>query len=57
MAIPDAVMAIKDGIFYNCTGLNCTGLTAVILGSGLEEIGVNAFEECTSPKQKRYPRP
>ena len=43
MAIHDAVMAIKDGTIYKCTGL-----TAVILGSGLEEIGVNAFEECTS---------
>jgi hypothetical protein len=34
---------IKDGAFYSCSQV-----TNVILGEGLEEIGVAAFGECSS---------
>ena len=39
--IPPAIRAIKDGAFYDCSGL-----TTVILGNGLEEIGESAFDGC-----------
>jgi hypothetical protein len=39
-------MAIKRGAFESCTGL-----TRVILGNGLEEIGKEAFEKCTSMEE------
>jgi hypothetical protein len=38
-----AVKTIKDRALRNCSGL-----TTVILGEGLEEIGQEAFNECTS---------
>ncbi len=42
--IPNAVRAIKVGAFCGCRRL----MRRVILGKGLEEIGMNAFGECTS---------
>ncbi len=39
--MPDAVRAIKNAAFTDCTGL-----TRVTLGSGLEEIGEEAFACC-----------
>ncbi len=43
IAIPPAVRAIKDWAFSDCWGL-----TTAILNNGLEEIGVYAFNGCTS---------
>ncbi len=51
IVIPNAVKAIKEGAFSNCTGL-----TSVTLGNGLEEIGEEAFNECTSLERIMIPR-
>ena len=40
--ITPSIRAIKEGAFYNCSGL-----TTAILNNGLEEIGEYAFSGCT----------
>ena len=43
LVIPPAIKVIKDESFYGCKGLR-----TVCFGKGLEEIGREAFWECTS---------
>ncbi len=44
--IPPAIRVIEAGAF-----MECLGLTIVILGKGLEEIGELAFYKCTSLRE------
>jgi hypothetical protein len=41
--IPNSVLSIGGGAFYNCKSLDY-----VIIGSGVQSIGPNAFNTCTS---------
>ena len=41
--VPDSVISIEDGAFYNCTSL-----TSVIIGNSVTSIGDSAFASCAS---------
>ena len=43
--IPDSVVAIGNLAFSDCTS---TGLTSVVIGSGVAQVGSAAFKNCTS---------
>ena len=45
IVIPDSVVIIGDGAFWNCRRL-----TSVTLGAGVRTIGIEAFKSCTSLK-------
>ena len=41
--MPNSVTSIGYGVFYNCTGI-----TSATIGSGITNIGANAFASCRS---------
>ena len=47
LTIPSSVLTIQDGGGRSGAFQNCTGLTSIVLGTGLQKIGSKSFQGCS----------